>query len=92
MPNRLARVVNTASPMVASISRTILARPGTEHVFTRFNEVMRMLKGSHSKIADMLEDAGAPTASALSRARRSEFSLFRPLSAAGENGRRAPSP
>ncbi|WP_404444500.1 hypothetical protein [Microbacterium marinum] len=35
MPNLLARVVNTASPMVASISRTILARPGTEHVFTR---------------------------------------------------------
>lgn len=67
MRNPLARIMNTASPMVASISRTILAQPDTEHVFTGFNEVVRMLKGSHPKIADMLEDAAkVPIASALS--------------------------
>ena len=31
--------------------------PDTEHVFTQFHEVVRMLTRSHPKVASMLEDA-----------------------------------
>ena len=57
MRNVLANVPKTAGPMVASIIRTIFAQPDTEHVFTQFHEVLRMLTRSHPKIAGMLEDA-----------------------------------
>ncbi|XPP27116.1 MAG: IS256 family transposase [Leucobacter sp.] len=57
MRNVLANVPKAAGPMVTSIIRTIFAQPDTEHVFTQFHEVVRMLTRSHPKIADMLEDA-----------------------------------
>ena len=57
MRNVLSNVPKTAGPMVASIIRTIFAQPDTEHVFTQFHEVVRMLTRSHPKIAGMLEDA-----------------------------------
>ena len=57
MRNVLANVPKTAGPMVASIIRTIFAQPDTEHVFTQFHEVVRMLTRSHPKVAGMLEDA-----------------------------------
>lgn len=57
MRNVLSNVPKTAGPMVASIIRTIFAQPDTEHVFTQFHEVVRMLTRSHPKIASMLEDA-----------------------------------
>lgn len=57
MRNVLTAVPKAAGPMVASIIRTIFAQPDTEHVFTQFHEVVRMLTRSHPKVADMLEDA-----------------------------------
>lgn len=53
----LANVLKTAAPMVASIIRTIFARPDKKHVHTEFNEVVRMLTRSHPKAAEMLESA-----------------------------------
>ncbi|MCC2030819.1 transposase [Microbacterium sp. BWT-G7] len=53
----LTTVPKGAGPMVASIIRTIFVQPDTEHVFTQFHEVTRMLGRSHPEVADMLEDA-----------------------------------
>jgi putative transposase len=49
MRNALANVQKSASPMVASIIRTIFAQPDAEHVHTQFDEVVRMLARSHPR-------------------------------------------
>jgi putative transposase len=57
MRNVLAVVPKGSQDMVASIIRTIFAQPDAKHVHAQFDEVARMLKRSHPKVAVMLDDA-----------------------------------
>lgn len=56
MRNVFSNVPKATGPMVASIIRTIFAQLDTEHVFTQFHELIRMLTRA-PEIANMLEDS-----------------------------------
>jgi len=55
--NVLGVIPKNNGAMVASIIRTIFAQPDAAHVNSQFDEVARMLKRSHPKVAAMLDDA-----------------------------------
>lgn len=55
--NVLGVIPKNNGAMVASIIRTIFAGPDREHVNTQCDEVARMLKRSHPKVAAMLDEA-----------------------------------
>lgn len=57
MRNVLAAVPKAAGEMVASIIRTIFYQPGKNHVIKQLDEVISILRRSHPKVADMLEEA-----------------------------------
>ncbi|KGJ74885.1 hypothetical protein GY21_10170 [Cryobacterium roopkundense] len=57
MRNVLAMVPKGSQEMVASIIRTIFARPDREHIEKQFREVAMMLGRSYPKVAAMLTDA-----------------------------------
>ena len=55
--NVLGVIPKDNGAMVASIIRTIFAQPDQEHVNSQFDEVARMLRRSHPKVAQMLDEA-----------------------------------
>jgi transposase-like protein len=55
--NVLGVIPKNNGAMVASIIRTIFAQPDAAHVNSQFDEVARMLRRSHPKVAAMLDDA-----------------------------------
>jgi transposase-like protein len=55
--NVLGVIPKNNGAMVASIIRTIFAGPDAAHVNSQFDEVARMLRRSHPKVAAMLDDA-----------------------------------
>lgn len=57
MHNVLSIVSKGSQEMVASIIRMTFAQSDTDHVFTQFDEVTRILTRSHPKVAIMLQDA-----------------------------------
>ena len=57
MRNVLSVVPKGSQDMVASIIRTVFARPDREHIEKQFTEVTTMLSRSHPKVTAMLDDA-----------------------------------
>ncbi|WP_104082767.1 IS256 family transposase [Cryobacterium sp. Y11] len=59
MRNVLSIVPRASQDMVAAVIRTIFAQPDAKHIQAQFDEVTRMLEGTHPKVAKMLHDARA---------------------------------
>jgi putative transposase len=57
MRNVLSIVPRASQEVVASMIRTIFAQPDAKHVQAQFDEVIRVLTPTHSKVAQMLLDA-----------------------------------
>jgi len=57
MRNVLSVVPKGSQDMVASIIRTVFARPDREYIEKQFTEVTTMLSRSHPKVTAMLDDA-----------------------------------
>ncbi|WP_196903105.1 transposase [Cryobacterium sp. MP_M3] len=55
--NILSIAPRASQEMVASVIRTIFAQPGATHAQAQPDEVIRMPKRSHPKVAQMLHDA-----------------------------------
>ncbi|TQO19848.1 transposase-like protein [Rhodoglobus vestalii] len=57
MRNVLSIVPRASQEVVASMIRTIFAQPDAKHVQAQFDEVIRVLTPTHSKVAQVLLDA-----------------------------------